>query len=163
MKLFRAIFTKINTFFALIKVKSHGKKINVNKRSRFTSKTVLANNCNFNGIKIFGEGNVVIGNNFHSGSNCVILTTNHNYEGTRIPYDSTYISKDVIIEDNVWIGYGVTILGGAHIEEGAIIQAGAVVVGRIEKCGIAGGNPAKIFKYRDIDHYEKLKEKELFF
>ena len=46
---------------------------------------------------------------------------------------------------------------GVEIEEGAIIQAGAVVVQNVPKYAIVGGNPAKIFKYRNIDHYEKLK------
>ena len=32
----------------------------------------------------------------------------------------------------------------------------------IEKYGIAGGHPAKVFKYRDIDHYEKLKKEGKF-
>ena len=63
----------------------------------------------------------------------------------------------MVIEDNVWIGNRVIILPGVTIKEGAIIQAGSVVVGDIEKCGIAGGHPAKVFKYRDIEHYEKLK------
>ena len=48
------------------------------------------------------------------------------------------------------------------IGEGAIIQAGSTVVKDIEKYGIAGGHPAKVFKYRDIDHYEKLKKEGKF-
>lgn len=49
------------------------------------------------------------------------------------------------------------VLPGAHIKEGAIIQAGSVVMGEIDKCGIAGGHPAKVFKYRNFEHYEILK------
>jgi acetyltransferase-like isoleucine patch superfamily enzyme len=48
-------------------------------------------------------------------------------------------------------------LGGVSIGEGAIIQAGSVVVKNIPKYAIAGGHPATVFKYRDIDHYERLK------
>ena len=48
-------------------------------------------------------------------------------------------------------------LGGVHIGEGAIIQAGSVVVSDIPPYAIAGGHPAKVFKYRDIDHFEYLK------
>lgn len=32
--------------------------------------------------------------------------------GKKIPYDETWIDKDVIIEDNVWLGNNVIILGG---------------------------------------------------
>lgn len=55
----------------------------------------------------------------------------------------------------------MTILPGVKIGEGAIIQAGSVVVKDIEKYAIAGGHPAKTFKYRDIDHYEKLKQEKI--
>ena len=80
-----------------------------------------------------------------------------------LPYnDDPIINKDVIIEDFVWIGKRVTILPGTKIGEGAVIQAGAVVHGEIPSCAIAGGNPAKVFKYRDIEHYEKLKAEEKF-
>ena len=67
-----------------------------------------------------------------------------------------------MIEDNVWLGNRVTILPGVTIGEGAIIQAGSTVVRDIEKYAIAGGHPAKVFKYRDIDHYEKLKNEGKF-
>lgn len=49
------------------------------------------------------------------------------------------------------------ILGGVTLGEGCIIQAGSVVSRSIPACGIAGGNPAQVFKYRDIEHYELLK------
>ncbi len=49
------------------------------------------------------------------------------------------------------------ILPGTKIGEGAIIQGGAVVHGEIPPYAIAGGNPAKVFKYRDIEHFKKLK------
>lgn len=88
----------------------------------------------------------------------MMITQIHNYDnGKKIPYDDTYIYKDIIIEDNVWLGSRVIILGGVTIGEGSIIQAGSVVVKDIPKYAIAGGHPAKVFKYRDIEHYEKLK------
>lgn len=94
----------------------------------------------------------------------MIITSYHNYDqGTKIPYDDTYISKDVVIEDNVWLGSRVIVLGGVTIGEGAIIQAGSVVIKDIPAFGIAGGHPAKVFKYRDIEHYNQLKEQGLFF
>lgn len=80
----------------------------------------------------------------------MIITNFHNYNEEKIPYDSTYIIKDVIIEDNVWLGNRVIVLGGVTIGEGAIIQAGAVVVKDIPPFAIAGGNPAKVFKNIEI-------------
>lgn len=73
-------------------------------------------------MEINGGGKVTIGDNFHSGPGCMMITQNHNYDkGTKIPYDSTYILKDISIGDNVWLGSRVIILGGVKIGEGAII------------------------------------------
>lgn len=70
--------------------------------------------------------------------------------------------KKVIIGNNVWFGDRVIVLGGVEIGEGAIIQAGAVVVKSIPPCAIAGGNPAKVFRYRNVEHYNDLKSKGSF-
>ena len=111
---------------------------------------------------IQGKGRVTFGDNFHSGANCRIITDNHNFEGERLPYDNTFIIKDVTIGNNVWLGYGVIVLGGVKIGDGAIIQAGSVVVKSIPSCAIAGGAPARVFKYRDKDHYNRLLSEEKF-
>jgi acetyltransferase-like isoleucine patch superfamily enzyme len=136
--------------------------LTVNGPSFVTKNTFLGQNVNFNGFKIIGKGKVTIGDNFHSGAECIVITDNHNFEGKKIPYDETYIVQDVIIKDNVWIGHGVIILGGTTIGEGAIVQAGSVVVKNIPDFGIAGGHPAKVFKYRDKQHYLDLKKKKKF-
>ena len=78
-----------------------------------------------------------------------------------MPYDNTYETLDVVIEDNVWIGTGVIILKGTVLREGCIIQAGSVVMGEVPAGAIAGGHPAKVFKYRDMEHYNELKNKKL--
>ncbi|HHT0934569.1 TPA: acyltransferase, partial [Serratia marcescens] len=51
----------------------------------------------------------------------------------------------------------VIVLPGVSIGEGAIIQAGSVVVKDIEPYAIAGGHPAKPFSQRDVAHYLQLK------
>ena len=131
-------------------------------KTKLSSNTHLGRNCSFNGIIVEGGGKLIIGDNFHSGTNIIVITQNHNFEGNEIPYDSTYTCKDVIIGDNVWVGTGVIILGGVTIDEGAIIQAGSVVVHDIPKYAIAGGHPAKVFSYRDKEHYEELKKLKKF-
>ena len=153
----KKIISKLCTVVSLRKVK-HGAGCKCNFPCKFSATTVLANNCHFNGIKITGSGKVSIGSNFHSGKNIVILTSFHNFDhGTAIPYDNTTYSRDVIIEDNVWLGEAVMILGGVKIGEGAIIQAGSVVCKDVPPLAIAGGHPAVPFKYRDEEHYYKLK------
>lgn len=143
-------------------VLSFKKPLKVNNKSHFTRNVLLGRNTHFNGINISGQGEVTIGDNFHSGKECMIITDVHNFEGASLPYDDTYIIKNVIIEDNVWIGSRVIILGGVTIGEGAIIQAGSVVVSDIPSCAIAGGSPARVFKYRNKTHYNKLKSEKKF-
>ena len=141
----------------------HGQNVKCNFYCKFTKNTVIGNNCHFNGMQISGNGNVSIGNNFHSGKNIRMITTYHNFDrGSALPYDDTTYSKDVIIEDNVWLGESVLILGGVRIGEGAVIQAGSVVCKDVPPLAISGGHPAVPFKYRDQAHYYELKEKGLF-
>ena len=156
----------LSFFFTIIvrlRAKKCGKNLHVNGFSIVSRVTVLGENVNFNGMRISGIGRVVIGDNFHSGKGCLMISQNHNYDsGNAIPYDDTYTPKDILIGDNVWLGDRVIVLGGAVIGEGAIIQAGSVVIGEIPPMSIAGGHPAKVFKYRDIDHYKKLKDERKF-
>jgi len=135
----------------------------VGGESTVNSNTVLGDNVHFLGMEIRGEGSVTIGDNFHAGSGCDIITENHNYDhGDAIPYDDTYVRKEVEIGDNVWLGIDVTIVPGVTIEEGAIVQAGSVVTENIPRGAIAGGHPAEVFDQRDMDHYERLKSEGKF-
>nr|WP_315401952.1 acyltransferase [uncultured Sphingobacterium sp.] len=155
VKSFRKFFF---TFLVKLMCPNRKGKVVANFYSKIGRNTFLGDNVNFNGMEISSGGKVYIGSNFHSGKQCMIIVQSHNYEGKTIPYDTSYINKDVEIGDNVWLGHRVIILGGVKIGEGAIIQAGAVVVSDIPDCGIAGGNPAKVFKFRNKEHYYKLKE-----
>lgn len=161
IRLILSIRNKLKTAFWTFIVKrkcgSYQGDIFVNHKSHIGKNVHLGRNVHFNGIIIFPGGKVVIGDNFHSGQECMIIVQYHNYLGDALPYDRTYINKDVVIGDNVWLGNRVIILGGVTIGEGAIIQAGAVVVRDIPALGIAGGNPAVVFKYRDGEHYRELK------
>ncbi len=56
------------------------------------------------------------------------------------------------------LGSRVIVLGKVTIGEGAIIQAGSVVCRDIPDYAVAGGHPATVFKYRDINHYTKMKK-----
>ena len=55
---------------------------------------------------------------------------------------------NVVVENDVWIGGGVSIARGITIHTGAIVAAKSVVVKDVPPYAIVGGNPAKIIKYR---------------
>lgn len=133
-------------------------------KTLLSSNTSVGDNCSFNGCEIHGAGKVTFGNYVHSGVELLIIAQNHNYDhGQHIPYSpDDYVYKDIEIGDFVWIGSRVTILPGAKIGEGAVIQAGAVVREEIPPLAVAGGNPAKVFKYRDAEHFAELKRRQCF-
>jgi acetyltransferase-like isoleucine patch superfamily enzyme len=55
---------------------------------------------------------------------------------------------DIVVNNDVWIGYNATVLEGVTIGNGAVIAAGAVVTKDVPPYAIVGGNPAKVIKYR---------------
>lgn len=57
----------------------------------------------------------------------------------------------VIIENDVWIGLGVTALEGVHIGDGAVIAAGSVVTKDVSAYSVVCGGFAKIVKMRFQD------------
>ncbi len=141
---------------------NYGRGLRINFPCSFSGDVSVGNYCNFNGMKVLGGGKVIFGNYFHSGVECMIITQNHNYEGNMIPYDNTYVYKNVYIGDCVWFGNRVIVTGNVTIGEGAIIAAGSVVCKDVPPLAIVGGNPAKIIKYRNKEHYYKLKNEGKF-
>lgn len=126
--------------------------------TKVNKKTTIGTYSTICGLTVAGDGPVEIGRNCEIAPDVLILTQNHDYDdGCMIPYGTEFHEKKVVIEDFVWIGQRVTILPGARICEGAIIQAGAVVHGTIPPMVIAGGNPAKAFASRDVARFNELK------
>lgn len=142
-------------------VKTHGEGTRVNGPFYCSGgfNVELGDNVHINEHSyIRGDGGLYIGDNAHFSRNLTIYTVNHEYQGKALPYDENVIRKPVIIEKNVWIGMNVCITPGSHIGEGAIIGMGAVVAGVVPKGAIVGGNPARVLKYRDMTHYERLEK-----
>lgn len=58
---------------------------------------------------------------------------------------------DIVIGNDVWIGYNAIILSGVKIGDGAIVATGAVVTKDVKPYEIVGGIPAKIIRKRFSD------------
>ena len=52
-------------------------------------------------------------------------------------------NQKLIIERDVWIGYGSVLLSGITVGKGSIVAAGSVVTKNVEPYAIVAGNPAK--------------------
>jgi acetyltransferase-like isoleucine patch superfamily enzyme len=161
-RLLRPLRRRYYTWRVRHQAASAGEGLRVNGPSSVSRTTRIGNNVHFNGMRISGVGEVTIGDNFHSGAECVIFSEVHDYEGEALPYDATRIPRPVQIGDNVWLGQRVMVLGGVTIGDGAIIQAGSVVVRSIPPYAIAGGHPATVFGSRDVDRYQRLLSERKF-
>jgi acetyltransferase-like isoleucine patch superfamily enzyme len=64
---------------------------------------------------------------------------------------------DVVIGNDVWIGFGAIILSGVQIGDGAVVGAGAVVSKDVPPYAVVAGNPAEVMKKRfDDETVEKM-------
>lgn len=94
-------------------------------------------------------GSIIIGAHCLIGPGVVMRTANHQFSRVDVNIqDQGHDPADIVIEDDCWIGANAVILGGVHIDRGAIIGAGAVVTKDIPSMAIAVGVPAKVIKYR---------------
>lgn len=141
------------------------------------------------GVVLWAKHNIWIGNNFYIGrysqiecdaeiGNDVIFANgvalvgryDHHYQQVGVPtrlaqqirdeaYDWKGLSSKVIVEDDVWIGYGSIVLSGVRVGFGSVVAAGSVVTQDIEPLAIYGGVPARKIRSR-FDNEECAREHE---
>lgn len=101
---------------------------------------------------MIGIGSVLIGpakvgNNVMLAQHVVASGLNHQYTDVNIPTNlQPVVCKEIIIEDEVWIGANAVITSGVVIGKHAVIGAGSVVTKSIPPYSVAVGNPAKVVK-----------------
>lgn len=101
---------------------------------------------------------LIIGNYCSIGGNTIFILGREHRTDTISTYPFKYFINNrtheafskgnIVIDDDVWIGHGCTILSGVHINQGAIVATGAVVTKDIPPYAIVGGVPAKLIRYR---------------
>jgi len=114
-------------------------------------KLTIADNTHIGSYNIIGcNSSVYIGKNCMIADFVSLRDTDHNYTNIEIPMNEQGItSKEIIIEDDVWIGHGAIILKGVKVGKGAIVGAGSVVTKNIPPNTIVGGIPAKYIGARN--------------
>ena len=94
-----------------------------------------------------GESRIVIGKNVDIAPRVLITTGTHKID-MRQGFNSAGegVSRDITIEDGVWIGANSTILSGVTIGEKTIVAAGSVVNKSVPSYCLVAGVPAKVIK-----------------
>jgi len=119
--------------------------------------TVIGSHAN---IRATG-GRIFIGRNSSIAQQVSLIASNHTISNEQPYRDSPWDESKtgVFIDENVWIGAGVTILPGCVIGKNSIIGAGSVVARSIPENEIWVGVPAR--KLRDIGSSENWRDNEL--
>lgn len=113
------------------RVRAHtGTKLSVNKGAclKIGDDTAINNNCIINSHK-----NIQIGKNVAMGPGVLIYDHDHDYKSKGKINGDKFVTDDVIIGNNVWIGANSIILKGSKIGDDCVIAAGTVVKGKFEE------------------------------
>ena len=92
----------------------------------------IGNHCSINHNNVFQAGKrtgtITLGNNVLTAANVMFVAYNHSFDTPDVPImDQDCYDAPIVVEDDVWIGFGAIILAGVTIGKGAVVAAGAVV------------------------------------
>lgn len=96
-------------------------------------------NCTF-----YDLGGLDIADNVMIGPNVSLITSGHPVEPSRRRAFTT--AKPIVIERNVWIAAGATVIGGVTVGENSVVAAGSVVTRNVPPNTLVGGNPANVIR-----------------
>lgn len=103
-------------------------------RLRIGRGTIIGPHC-----LLDARGGIELGEHVNISSHSRFMTAKHEVQDPE--FDATY--APVVVGDRAWIALGVTVLGGVHIGEGAVVCAGSVVTKDVAPFTIVAGMPAR--------------------
>ena len=129
-----------------------GKNVNIERGAKFYYgyEVEIGDNSGI-GINCTILSNTKIGKEVMMGPNCYFLGSNHIFDRTDIPIRYQGLTKkktEVVIEDDVWIGRSVTVIGSRIIRKGTIIGACTLLCKDFPEYSIVGGNPSALIRSR---------------
>ena len=89
---------------------------------------------------------VTIGSDVCISQGAMLLTGNHDYTISSMPY----LNAPIVINDGAWIGARTTVCPGVTVHENAILTVGSIATKDMEANGIYQGNPAVKVKERRV-------------
>jgi galactoside O-acetyltransferase len=105
----------------------------------------IGDNCDANtNVQLgAGTGRLIIGNHVMIAPNVVIRAANHGMAKNGIMKYQPYVSGEIAIQDDVWIGSNAVITPDVTLATGTVVAAGAVVTKSTTPYSIVGGVPAR--------------------
>ncbi len=119
-------------------------------RVTMPEKVSIGSHCNIGtGAFITGGGGVRIGDWVGFGPDVKVWSVNHRFDDPDTPWLlQGWDYKEVVIEDDVWLGANVFVMPGVTIHRGAIISAGTVVNKSVPPYALVAGNPGRVVGWR---------------
>lgn len=113
-------------------------------------KVHIGAHCNFaQNVFITGGGGVRIGDWVGFGPDVKVWSVNHRFDDPDTHWQlQGWDEKEVVIEDDVWLGAGVFVMPGVTIRRGAIISACTVLNKSVPAYAIVAGNPGRVVGWR---------------
>jgi len=100
-------------------------------------------------VCIAGPGNIKIGKQCMIAAHSGIYANSHKFTDPAQPIKHQGVTRQgIVIEDDCWLGHGVTVLDGVTIGKGSVIGACSVVNKNIPPYSVAVGVPVRVIKSR---------------
>lgn len=159
----RRVQTRIKAF-SFRKVLTHGHDLHLGARTRIWApgRVTIGNNV-YVGKDVHIECNADIGDYVMIANRVALVGRHdHDFRAVGVPMrfspwvgstsqPSPYRDEKVLVESDVWLGFGAVVLSGVCIGRGAVVAAGSVVTKSVEPYAIVGGNPARQIGQRFAD------------
>lgn len=97
---------------------------------------------------LFASNRIEIGANCMIAPFCYLVDANHGIRAGELMRQQPLSTAPIVIEDDVWIGAGVTILKGVHVGRGAVLGAGAVIRGDVPENAIISDSSGEVRDFR---------------
>jgi acetyltransferase-like isoleucine patch superfamily enzyme len=108
-------------------------------------RTTIQPHCQFSAY----TGTIQVGADVQIAPNCAFYPYGHGMAPDKLMNAQPLVSKGgIVVEDDVWLGYGVIVLDGVRIGKGAVIGAGSVVNQDVPSGAVAVGVPVRVVKSR---------------
>ena len=143
---------------------THGIGLHIGKATRLWAPHAMKIGCNvYIGKHVHIEANCEIGD-YCLIANRVAIIGRHDHDFRKVGYPMRFapwvgskrfpspcLAEKAVIESDVWLGYGATVLTGVTIGRGSVVAAGSMVTRDIPPYAIAAGVPARVVGQRFAD------------